>query len=184
MQTRRRELTPEQQEIEKYLRKAGQENFRVENIVVELKHFGDWGQKNQLIKVVKVLGTTTYSDIIDIKKEGVEISRVKDGCFDSTVLGRYELSWEKIKELIATQKGVFRDGSVVIAKRELYRLLELQGKHGDLENVLAESAPNERNIAEILRDPPCPKCSNTLVYAEGSNICIECGYHEDAKEGQ
>ncbi|MDE1850751.1 MAG: hypothetical protein KGH54_03085 [Candidatus Micrarchaeota archaeon] len=122
--------TPAQKEIEAALLRLAQLNFRSSNIVVEMKYFGDWGYPNQLIKVLGgYLGTTTRSDVIDIGKRGVTLSRLEVGCFSQQILGSYELSWEKIEHLIRTEPGTFRDGPVVISKKDLHKLLELRGKY-------------------------------------------------------
>jgi len=95
-----------------------------------MKYFSDWGYPNQLIKVLGgYVGSTTRSDVIEIMKEGIRVSRLEVGCFSQNILGTYELSWEKIESLIKTQTGTFRDAYVVISKKDLYKLLELRGKY-------------------------------------------------------
>ncbi|MDE1827615.1 MAG: hypothetical protein KGH65_00430 [Candidatus Micrarchaeota archaeon] len=133
-QSVKKELTPAQKEIEASLLRSAQSNFRSSNIVVEMKYFGDWGYPNQLIKVLGgYLGTTTRSDVIDIGEDGVTLSRLEVGCFSQQILGSYKLSWQRIEDLIRTEPGTFRDGPVVISKKDLYRLLELKGTYKERE---------------------------------------------------
>lgn len=118
-----------QTEIDSWLNSQAQKDFRFGNIVVEMKYFNDWGYPNQLVKIVDSHGTTTYSDVIEIKRDGVSISRLQVGCLDSKTLGTYELSWEKIDFLIKNEKGTYRDNWIVISKKDLYKLLELREKY-------------------------------------------------------
>jgi len=132
----------ESTEIDSWLLSSAQKDFRLDNIVVELKHFNDWGYPNQLIKVVGVHGTITYSDVIEIKRDGVSISRMQVGCLDSSMLGTYELSWERIESLIKTHKGTYKDNWIVVSKKDLYKLLELRGKY-------VEQRREEQNLRRL-----------------------------------
>ena len=40
-----------------------------------------------------------------------------------------------------------------------------------------EETPIEQNIVEdVPEEKLCPTCKNNLIFAEGCNLCIECGY--------
>ena len=114
------------EEIEDWLMKSKQEEFRIANVVVELNHFSSWGSPLKLIKVIEVIGTTTYSDVLEIKRDGIYVARVSEGCFESENLGGYELSYQKIKKLIRDQKGTYRDAGLAISKKDLYRMLKFE----------------------------------------------------------
>ena len=49
-----------------------------------------------------------------------------------------------------------------------------------VDRALELRAPSEHALetapTEVPEESLCPTCKNTLVFAEGCNICIECGF--------
>ena len=164
----------------KNVKRHASETFKINNIVVDVDKFKSWQRSDELIQTVIKTEQGFVQNKINVEKDGVRISRVHEGPEKDKVLGAYVLYWEELFSLannhlkcvgpsdasLHHEKTDEPVPSLYISTKNLIKLMRL--KDG--------SRAKENNSSTDSTDYSCPKCENTLVRAEGRDICIECGY--------
>ncbi|MDE1825357.1 MAG: hypothetical protein KGH61_01775 [Candidatus Micrarchaeota archaeon] len=164
----------------KNVRRHASEIFKINNIVIDVDKFKSWQRSDELKQIVIKTEQGFLLNKINVEKDGVRISRVHEDPDKDKVLGAYILHWEELFSLannhikcvgpsdasLHHEKTEEPVPSIYISVKNLIKLMRLK-----------DGCTVKENNSQIgPTDHSCPKCENTLVRAEGRDICIECGY--------